>query len=203
MTIEKGADWGRTVPRPAGLRVAADDAELAAMLVDGSGLPTAVAAGDLFKTMGSRPVGDRSELMEFPLDLVDVTVDGSRSTVVVAHVVARLPGRLGGPWRGPILAVMNAEFIGDYDIAPRGHPNDGRVETFRVAVDMTARQRWELRRRLRSASHLPHPQIATRSVRTATFDFDVPMRVVADGVDLGWGRSISIKVRPDAAMVHS
>ncbi len=98
---------------------------------------------------------------------------------------------------------MNAEFIGGYDVAPRGHPNDGRVETFVVAESMTVRQRWELRRRLRNATHLPHPHITTRSVRSATYDFDVRLRVFADGVDVGSARSITVTVRPDAAVVHS
>lgn len=203
MTIEKGTDWGRAVARPDGLRIADSDAELASLLSDGSGRPTAASSGDLFKTMGSRQVGERTELMAFPVDLLEVAIDGGAPVMAVAHVVARLPARLGGPWRGPILAVMNAEFIGEYDVAPRGHPNDGRVETFRVADDMSVRQRWELQRRLRSARHLPHPQIATRSVRTATIDFDRPMRVTIDGVAVGSGRSITLRVHPDAALVHS
>lgn len=203
MTIEKGADWGRAVARPDGLRIASSDAELAALLTDGSGRPTAASSGDLFKTMGSRQIGDRTELMAFPVDLVEVAIDERASIMAVAHVVAQLPTRQGGRWRGPILAVMNAEFIDDYDVAPRGHPNDGRVETFQVAADMSVRQRWELRRRLRSARHLPHPQIATRSVRTATIDFDQPMRVAVDGVATGSGRSITVRVHPDAALVHS
>ncbi len=203
MTISKGVDWGRPVARPDDLRIAPTDAALAALLSDGSGLPCAASGGDLFRTMGSRPVGDRAELMACPVDLVDVTLDGGVATVAVAHVVARLSAMRGGPWRGPILAVMNAEFIGSFDVAPRGHPNDGRVETFRVADDMSVRQRWELRRRLRSATHLPHPQITTRSVRTATYAFDTAVRVTADGVDLGSARSVAVTVRPDAAVVHS
>ena len=141
--------------------------------------------------------------MEFPLDLVDVELDGGAPVVAVAHVVARLPALRGGAWRGPIVVVMNAEFIGVADVAPRGHPNDGRVETLVVDESMTVRQRWASRRRLRNAMHLPHPQISTRSVRTATFDFDVSLRVLADGVDIGAARSMTVTVRPDAAIVYS
>lgn len=203
MTISKGSNWGSAVTRPDGLRVAATDAELAMMVTDGSAQPVAASGGDLFKTMGSRPLGDRTKVMAFPVDLVDVSLDGGTPHVAVAHVVAHLPRARGGAWRGPIVAVMNAEFIGAYDVAPRGHPNDGRVETFSVAADMSLRQRWELRRRLRNASHLPHPQIATRSIRNATFAFDVALRVAVDGIDIGRARSIEVAVRPDAAIVHS
>ena len=203
MTISKGSDWGRPVPRPDDLRIAATDAELAAQLTDGTDRPVAVAGGDLFRTMGSRPIGDREELMAFPVDLVDVSLDGGAGYVGVAHVVARLPARRGGAWRGPILAVMNAEFIGEFDVAPRGHPNDGRVETLLVDESMSVRQRMASRRRLLNATHLPHPRIATRPVRSATYDFDVQLRVFVDGVDVGTAHSITVTVRPDAAIVHS
>ncbi len=203
MTISKGASWGSAVPRPAGLRVADSDSALAAMLSDDSELPVAATGGDLFRTLGARPVADRDELMAFPVDLVDVSLDHDPTAVAVAHVVARLPTRRGGAWRGPVLAVMNAEFIGEFDVAPRGHPNDGRVEAFEVAASMSVRQRWESRRRLRNATHLPHPAISTRSVRAATFDFDVELEVFADGRRIGTARSIAVAVRPDAAVVHS
>ncbi len=203
MTISKGSSWGRTVTRPAGLRLAATDAELATLLSDGTGRPVAVSGGDMFRTMGSRPMGDRTDLMAFPLDVVDVDLDGRAPIVAVSHVLARLPTRWGGAWRGPILVVMNAEFIGDADVAPRGHPNDGRVETLLVDESMTARQRWASHRRMRNAMHLPHPQISTRSVRSAVFDFDMALRVFADGVDVGSARSMTITVRPDAAVVHA
>jgi hypothetical protein len=203
VTISKGSSWGHPVVRPDELRIAATDAELATLLNDGTGRPVAASGGDLFRTVGSRPVGNRDELMAFPLDLVDVELDGGAPVVAVSHVVARLPAIRGGAWRGPILVVMNAEFIGDADVAPRGHPNDGRVETLVVDESMTVRQRWASRRRLRNATHLPHPQIATRSVRNATYVFDVALRVFADGVDVGAARSITVTVRPDAAIVHS
>ncbi len=203
MTISKGASWGEPVQRPAGLRIATSDSALAAMLADDTGVPVAIAGGDLFRTLGSRPIGDRDEVMAFPIDLVDVSLDGEQTAVAVAHVVARRATWRGGAWRGPVLAVMNAEFMGDYDVAPRGHPNDGRVETFEVAASMGVRQRWESRRRMRNASHLPHPAISTRSVRRVTFDFTADMRVFADGIDIGSTRSLGIAVRPDAAVVHS
>ena len=203
MTISKGSDWGQPVPRPDELRIATTDAELAALLTDGTDRPVAVSGGDLFRTMGSRPIGDREELMAFPVDLVDVSLDGGAAARRRGARRRPLAGLRGGAWRGPILAVMNAEFIGEFDVAPRGHPNDGRVETLVVDESMTVRQRWASRRRLRNATHLPHPRIATRSVRSATYDFDVQLRVFVDDVEVGAARSITVTVRPDAAIVHS
>lgn len=203
MTISKGADWGETVERPPDLRVATNDHDLAVMLADGSGQPTAVSGGDVHRTVGARPLGDRDELLALPFDLLRVTLDDSESLVAVAHVLARSPWRIGGWWRGDALAVMNAEFVGDYDVAPRGHPNDGRAETLRVGPEMGLRQRWEVRRRLPSARHLPHPSIATRPIRSMTWDFDRPQVISADGRKLGLARRLAIEVAPDAAVLHA
>ena len=202
MTISKGAEWGTTVERPADLRVAADDAELARLLTT-PGEPVGVSGGDMFRTIGARPPGNRAELLALPVDLVDVVLDEDRCTTIVAHLVAHRSRRRGGPWRGPVLAVMNAEFIGEYDVAPRGHPNDGRVETLCADPALSVRERLQARHRMRTATHLPHPRIATRSVRSAEFAFTDVLRVIADGRDIGAARSISITVRPDAAMIHA
>jgi hypothetical protein len=203
MTISKGADWGESVTRPHDLRIAANDHDLADMLADGSGRPTAVSAGDVHRTIGARPLGDRDELLALPLDLLQVTLDDADPVTAVAHVLARAPWLAGGWWRGDALAVMNAEFVGDLDVAPRGHPNDGRAETFRVGPEMGFRQRWEVRQRLPSARHLPHPSIATRPIRSMTWDFDRPRVVLLDSVAHGLVRHLHVEVQPDAAVLFA
>lgn len=203
MTISKGADWGDTVARPADLRVATGDRQLAQMLTDGTGTPTAVNTGDMYRTIGSRPLLDRSELLALPIDLLRVTSDDTEQVVAVAHVLARSPRSAGGWWRGEALAVMNAEFVGVFDIAPRGHPNDGRVETFSVGSEMGVRQRWEVRQRLPTARHLPHPGIASRPVRSMTWDFDRPRTIFADGVRIGRVNRLTVDVLPDAAVLYA
>lgn len=202
MTISKGADWGEVVPRPLDLRVATSDAELASMLADTSMQPTAASAGDILRTVGGRPVADRSELLALPLDLMEVSLDDADPIVAVAHVLVRSPRRTGGWWRGEALAIMNAEFVGEFDIAPRGHPNDGRVETFRVGPEMAIRERWEIRRRLPSARHLPNPAITRRSVRSMTWKFDRPRVAIVDGLVRGRIRRLGVEVLPDAAVLY-
>lgn len=202
MTIAKGLPWGSSVKRPDGLRIAVDDADLARLLTDGSSLPTAVASGDMWRTVGAASVSDRDRLNELPLDLIDVGID-DEETVAVSHVIARLPHHRGGWWRGPVIAVMNAEFFGRSEVAPRGHPNDGRVESFVVDSAMSFRQRLGVRARLRNASHLPHPQITTRSTRAAEF-VDLPnLRILVDGQDRGCAQRLSVRVRPDAAVLYA
>lgn len=202
MTISKGATWGTTVPRPPRLRVAADDVQLAEWLSDGTGKPTSVAGGDLWRTIGGATLDGRNELNELPVDLLELDLDGAIMNAV-AHVVVRRPWRRGGWLRGPVIVVMNAEFIGDLDVAPRGHPNDGRAEVLQIDGSMSLRQRIAVRRRLRNASHLPHPQIATRSIRHVEFSALSDQRVVVDGRRRGAVHTLAVRVRPDAALVYA
>ena len=139
MTIKPGDQWGRLVARPDDLVTVASDRDVVEALHRRPGSPVEVTRGDLARTLGvgashdrsGRPVA-RSMLNEMPIDLVEVSLDGGEPVVACAHVVARSPWHRGHWLRGPILAVMNAEFIGEWDVAPRGHPNDGRVEVFEV-----------------------------------------------------------------------
>jgi hypothetical protein len=208
MTITPGAPWGREVTRPVDLVVVEGDASLAAALSASDGRPVAAASGDLARTLGVTPQRPlqrhRDTVNELPIDLLEVRLDDAAEPVMAcAHVIARAPLSRGSWWRGPILAVMNAEFIGAWDVAPRGHPNDGRVETFEVDASLSVRQRLAARRRLRSATHVPHPQIVTRSVRTATWQFASALDVIVDGRRLGRASTLAITVVPDAAIVYA
>jgi len=211
VTIGKGGAWGREVERPADLVVARDDADLAARLqrqrADATRAPVAVRSGDLARTLGSAPVDGRPTLNELPIDMVTVRLGDveapDRSVPACAHVVICSPWWRGGWLRGRAVVVMNAEFIGHWDVAPRGHPNDGRVEVFEVDPRFGIRQRLAARRRARTATHVPHPLITTRSVRAADWSFESPMAVLADGVRVGVAREVAIAVVADAAVVYA
>ena len=95
---------------------------------------------------------------------------------------------------------MNAQFVGDWDVAPRGHPNDGRAEIVE-ANDLSLRDRIEVRRRLPHGTHLPHPGITVRSLRAATWDFSRARMVSIDGAASFPTCSLSITVLPDAAVI--
>lgn len=203
MTISKGENWGVEVDRPDALMSAAGDSELASLLSANESSNVALASGDLFTTIGARPIGERQRLMRLPIDLVDVRVDGGDVIVAAAHVVARSPWSRGGWWRGSVVAVMNAEFVGPYDVAPRGHPNDGRVEAFELSESLGARQRLAIRRRMRTGTHLPHPAISHRPVRRGSWSFASPLIVFVDGVSVGRATTLDIEVRPDAGCIHA
>ncbi len=203
MTIEKGQPWGHEVSRPSDLRVVPTDHRLVAALTDGSGLPCAVAGGDLHRTLGAPAIGNRETLRVLAVDLVEVTLADGATHQAIAHVIAREPWWRGSWWRGQVLAVMNAEFVGVWDVAPRGHPNDGRVEVQLAAASLRLRDRWAARSRLPHGGHVPHPDISTRSVRSAAWTFESALAVFVDGRPVGRSRSLGIAVRPDAATIYS
>jgi YegS C-terminal NAD kinase beta sandwich-like domain len=199
VTIGPGKEWGRIVTRPADVHVAATDAEIVRLLHDEAAGPVMVTGGDLARTLGTSPPGDRETVLELPVDLLEVATDRG-AAVACAHVVVRSSWPRGGWWRGPVIAVMNAEFLGDWDVAPRGHPNDGRVEVVE-AHDLSWRDRLAARRRLPHGTHVPHPRITVRPLRTASWEFSRGRVVSIDGAAPFPTRSLSVRVLPDAAIV--
>jgi hypothetical protein len=202
VTVRPGDSWGRIVSRPGALRVVSDDAALAAALTDDSGLPTAVLQGDLARTLGTTTTDTNAEIGEFTVDLVQVVLDDGIERTACAHVVAHSPWGRGSWWTGPVLAVMNAEFYGNWDVAPRGHPNDGRVETFECDQGFPIRQRFAVSRRLPSGSHLPHPAVTTSSVRHGSWTFERPLVVWIDGRRVARSNRVEVVVMPDAATIY-
>jgi hypothetical protein len=194
MTVRKGAEWGVRVARPDGLVVAASDAELAAIVDEGSSAPLAVAGGDLHRTLGDSSEGPAMHLVA--LDVLRVVAD-EVEMCAVAHVVARRSW-----WRGRIVGVFNCEYLGRWDVAPRGHPNDGLAEVFDVDPTMTLRQRLQAWRRLPSGTHVPHPAISVTRGSTASWEFAAPLTLYVDGVRRGAVRRLAVAVDDDAYHLH-
>ncbi len=194
MTIRKGEDWGEVVAAPAELVDVTSDAALAARLARGDHGPLRVRSGDLLATVGSPASG--ATVRRLPIDVLRVEADGT-TWRAVAHVVARRSW-----WRGPVLAVMNVDRLGRWDVAPRAHPNDGRADVVEVDAAMGVRARWQASKRLPSGTHVPHPQLHTRRITEATWSFEQPLRLWVDGVDRGTARELRVTVEPDAAVIY-
>jgi hypothetical protein len=201
VTIAKGERWGEEVPRPSGLVAAASDAELARLVTDaslelsGGGPPVlTVTGGDLHRALGEP--GVRDPVMRLPVDALDVVIDG-HSRLATSHVIACRTW-----WRGPILAVVNAGPVGQWNVAPRAHPNDGRFDIVEVDASMPLRQRLEARRRLPLGTHVPHPSITMRTATEASWHFARPVTVTVDGVDAGRCSDLTVRVRPDHFAIY-
>jgi hypothetical protein len=205
VTIRRGEDWGRTGPAPADLEWCDDDAAVANAYRNGV-RSIGVRGGDLARTLGVGPEtsADVEATVSFPIDVVELTASDGRRTAAAAHVVVRRRRR--GWWRGPILVVMNAQYIGRADVAPRGHPNDGRVDVLEVDAAMSIRQRIMAARRLPIGTHVPHPLVRTRSLTTTSFVVSPSSMVDVDGRRWIDGTSsdeitVTIDVVPDALQV--
>ncbi len=204
MPIAKGQPWGQSAPRPPGLVVAADDVDLARLVLAakqaGENHPVlGVSSGDLLRTLGFPPVAPVSTepvpAMHFPMDLGFVTIDGAAEQPFVAHVLAR-----GPLWSGPGFVAMNAGWLGEMYLGPKAHPNDGLVDTTHGSLAL--QQRWQARSRVRSGTHLPHQRLKVRRAREVAVALDVPRplrrMVWIDGVRHGRGTALSVRVEPDA-----
>lgn len=198
MTIRKGEAWGAPGVLPVDGVVVRSDAELRAAITDarrrGSAIPTlGLLGGDLCRTLGGR--GDEGRLhsvdaVTLPVDLGSVLVDG-RLHWFAAHLVAKRSW-----WAGRVVVAMNAQYLGDWDVAPKGHPNDGFLDL--LDGDLPLGQRILARRRLPLGTHVPHPGIEVRRVQAVQLEFDRPTPVLLDGESVGAARSLSIRVEPDA-----
>lgn len=188
MTIRPGEPWGEPTTRPPDLVVAADDADLARLVVAGRA-EAGVAAGDLHRSLGSPTA--RAELQRLPMDVLLVRMDG-REAIAVAHVVAQRSW-----WRGRVVFVMNVDHAGTWNVAPRAHPNDGRLDVVEIEPSLSMRARLEARRRMPHGTHVPHPSISVRRATAAAWDFDRPMPVRIDGIAAGRCRRLEVECEPD------
>jgi hypothetical protein len=200
VTIKRGEPWGEVVERPRVLVEAPDDAAVAAHLAGRDPRPVLVTGGDLLRTLGGRAADGR--VRRYPVDLLRVVLDGTTEVPAVAHVVVRRPGRRGW-WRGPLWAACNVGAIGPWDVAPRAHPDDGRLDVVHVAASMSLRARAQARRRLRTGSHLPHPDIAVSRATTAAWRPEPAAVVIVDGTPPRRAAELAVVVEPDAGVVHA
>ncbi|MFZ9084203.1 MAG: hypothetical protein ACO22B_07720 [Ilumatobacteraceae bacterium] len=200
MTIRKGVDWGEPGRPPAGLRWFDDDRSASDALNEGA-TALGLSQGDMARTLGA---GRASSSVEFSLDVMRLSDNHSRSTFALSHVVVRR--RRLGWWFGGVTVVMNAQYLGTWDVAPRGHPNDGRAEQFVVDPTMPLRQRLAARRRLPLGSHLPHPKIASSSARHLSVQVPPKARIDVDGRcwfvnEANESYAVVVEVVPDAITV--
>jgi hypothetical protein len=96
--------------------------------------------------------------------------------------------------------IMNTQFLGSWDVIPRGHPNDGRVDILTVPASLSWRQRWQFRRRIQSGTHVPHPLIEVRPI-TQTWSAEGCGTLILDGLNRGPVEDLTISVVSDSVTV--
>ena len=200
MPIRKGEPWGVPGGLPADGVVVRSDAEAREVVTnarrEGAPVPPlGLLGGDLCRTLGGTGQAARlttEAAVRLPVDLGAVLLDG-RLHWFVSHLVVRRSW-----WVGRVVVVMNGQFLGPWDVAPRGHPNDGRLDV--LDADLPVGERLKVRARLPTGTHLPHPGIEERHVAAVQIELDRPTPVWLDGVRVGAVRTLSVRTEPDALL---
>jgi hypothetical protein len=200
VTIAKGRPWGSAAVLPEDGVLVHSDAELSAAVASArtSGAPVPIfglLGGDLCRTLGGR--GEEARLRSaaavmFPIDIGSVTADGVGHSFV-AHAVAR------NRWWTRVVAAMNASWLGDWNVAPRSHPNDGLLDLFDARLRLGDLR--QVRHRVRLGAHLPHPRIRERRTPSLTVTLDRTLPIWVDGRRVGHARELHFALEPDAVRV--
>jgi hypothetical protein len=213
VTIRPGEEWGAPGALAADAPVAEDDraarAHLQRRLEEVGGeiaRPGAfgelgLLGGDLHRTLGS-PAHDVGDLRagrgtRYPVDLGLVQV-GDRHLVFLSHLVAHPRAQLRW-WSQRTVSIVNGSYVGELDLGPRAHPNDGRLDLTDGRLPLG--QRRQGRRRARSGSHVPHPDLTTRRITHVEVHHDRPMHLWLDGEQVGTATDFDIRCLPDALVV--
>ena len=92
--------------------------------------------------------------------------------------------------------MCNSAFVGSWNVAPKAHPGDGKLDV--VDSDLSLTDRIRARRRLAAGTHVPHPGISTQRVTAMQFDLDPELEIRLDHRPIGRSRTVSIRVEPAA-----
>lgn len=194
MPIRKGESWGEPGSLAEGAPILNDNGSLrsfvtAAMAAGQTEIEVGLRGGDLGRTVGATAGSPRpGESQRLPCDLMRIRT-ASGDYHACAHVVARRSW-----WRGRIIAVMNAAWIGEWNVGPRAHPGDSLLDSF--DANPTFQDRVRARQRLPVGDHVPHPNIATRRARALTFELERELDLYLDGERIERVKRFDIEVVP-------
>jgi hypothetical protein len=201
MSVERGRAWGEPGGLPPDGIVVRSDAEARhaverARRADAPLPAIGLLGGDLCRTLGGP--GDEHRLrsadaVTVRVDVGAVLLDGALHWFV-AHLIARRSW-----WWGRAVAVMNAEFLGPWDLGPRSHPGDGLLDVTDGTLPFG--DRLAARRRARTGTHVPHPALSTRRVAAWQTELRPPLDVWLDGERVGRTSRLSVRVEPAALTV--
>ena len=215
--LRHGEPWGHAASGPPDVEVTGDDAALAATVASHPG--ALVRFRPLPSSDVARALGLATEVngtTEVAIDTLAVRVGGGDQLPAVNAVVlgpppdrlrwsARAPRitvRLDGRqwYAGPAttVVVVNGQFLRTADLVPRGHPGDGWAEVQVYALGR--RERAEMRRRLPTGTHVPHPRIAAGRARRVDVEMAVRLPIEIDGRRRG--RSDRLEVMLVAASIR-
>ena len=198
MTIEKGQPWGVSSIVPHVVIAAATDSALACAQPD---VPVVLTGGDMYVAIGKPAIAvpgeQRTRVM---IDALRCEIQtGNKTTHVMAASSIVIGHWLPRTMRmNRFICITNPGIFRNTHIAPRAHPNDGVFDVVVMSENMSWRQRMMSRRRARTGTHLPHPEIAVE--RAVHYSQEVAYSAEAltiDGHRITSWKTISIDIVPD------
>ena len=199
--IRKGEAWGEPFDDeryPNAVEVTGGDTDLAAAVAAQPGAPirfTPSRTSDLARALGLRgPPTGNTVLACAAIQLPD----GSPAVNAVVFGIApdkqqwwhrrgrvevEIDERRVVEARALCVIVANGQYLRGFDVVPRGHPGDGRLEVHVYALE--SRERAAMQHRLTAGRHLPHPHITETSGRRVTVRWDHAVNWEADGQPRG------------------
>lgn len=163
MPISPGSKWGEEIVPPIAFCSFKSDRELGTALRDNSldariqGV-IQITAGDYVSLLGLDDLKKRTTAIKILVDALAISYTDRHGHTHQDVCVGSL--HIGRKLSGPLHIVTNTGWWRGHDIAPRAHPNDGKLDIVDVSRTMTARQRITAWRRSLVGTHLPHPHIA-------------------------------------------
>ena len=207
MTIRKNEDWGVTVTRPENLVICETDAAASQLatnyFLQQKPIPAiAITRSNLSRALGTTGADiDSQNMQATTFDLIEITfADDSKTgqrVLALGYGVLRKSW-----WSGEIVAAMNTSFIGDWDCAPRSHPNDGKFDLLTVKSEMKPTQRLIASRRLRLGTHLPHPQISVKQLTSFEADCSTKPNLYVDDRKFMSVNQCKFRLLPDAITLY-
>jgi hypothetical protein len=213
--IRKGEAWGTPVSGPAEAEGSGGDAALARLVAAHPGARLAFtpdAGSDLARAVGLTPglSGREHRTTEVVLDALRGVDDGLAVNMIVLGVPpdrlhrwhrprlvrVEVDGRAAYDGKATTVVIANGQHLRGNDVVPRGHPGDGRLEVHVYSLE--GRERVEMRRRLPTGSHVPHPRITTTSGRTVKITSSRPLARETDSRKQGKVTDVTVTLIPAA-----
>lgn len=192
--ITRGEQWGVPTKRRLDDVVITGDYELA---TSSNNHRLIVRTGDIAHSLGdpvSPEVGE--SCIEVPIDALRVSIsmrDGSCvSLLASSHVMI-------GRWlHGRLVCINNAGFIGNKNVSPRAHPNDGFFDVMTLQPDMGLQQRVRARHKSTLGTHTPHPLLETSRARSVEYSSTSRSEVLRiDGRRIASWSAVQVEIVPD------
>ena len=181
-------DWAKQVSIDRPLPVATSDWEIAEYASAGEPV-IKLESGNIFRTLGGRENTNEHSSAEntmCEIDLGIVCFQG-QEVLFASHCSIR---RSYFSTKGVL--VMNSQFYKNRNLSVRGHPSDGKLEM--ITSRLSIRQYLLATKKSESGSHLPHPDIDTKSAATHTISNERELRIYCDGRLAGCGKDVTIGV---------